>query len=392
MELEKIRVTELMINSKSGVITADFETFKLNLASVLEKFDLVVTEDGAKDAKKLSAELNKITAEIKKYAKKHIDEVEKPIMIFREQVKELVGLVQEKRENLVRQINVFEAERKKLALKMVTDFLNNEYSLNGIEEQYQDIDVSNYGKLTTLTKADNLTSAVKNEITSLVLEKKVIQQNVAIRLASLEGKSLAYGLKTSLTESDVRGFILEDDDVYDQNLNLKLEAELLRQQKIEEKNRLEAERQLEIEKQLIEKQARAEVERKIQAEKEKNRLELEAKLKAEKERNRLELEAKLKAEKEKNRLELEAKLKAESVLEEKERLVKKNNSAEQLIKQESVEQEGNIQSNKNRFIVKAEFSGTVGKNITAELIEKNFRKKMVSAGVSNLSAVTVTVF
>ena len=106
----------------------------------------------------------------------------------------------------------------------------------------------------------------------------------------------------------------------------------------------------------------------------------------------MELEAKLKAEKEKNRLELEAKLKAESVLEEKERLAKKNNSAEQLIKQESVEQKDNIQFNKNRFIVKAEFSGTVGKNITAELIEKNFRKKMVSAGVSNLSAVTVTVF
>jgi len=126
---------ELTVNQQPAIIDTNFEAVKENLTASIQKYkNLVVTEEGLKEAKADQLLLSKLETKIDTYRKTVKQEIEKPIKDFESKCKILTGLVSEARIPLKAGIEVFdEAEREKKKLiaaehikTVVVDLLLNE--------------------------------------------------------------------------------------------------------------------------------------------------------------------------------------------------------------------------------------------------------------------------
>lgn len=97
-------------------ITFNFEEIKAELTTSLEKYkNLVVTEDGIKEAKDTKAKLNKFREGIESERKRIKNQCMEPYNAFEKQIKELVAMIEEPVKAIDTQIKTF--EEKELSLK-----------------------------------------------------------------------------------------------------------------------------------------------------------------------------------------------------------------------------------------------------------------------------------
>jgi hypothetical protein len=156
---------ELKIDSQIAVLRANFEEVKSSLVENLKKYDIEVTSDTVKEAKKQATELNKLADEIKKRGKAVIDEQMQPIDAFKSGINELFTLCKDSRSKITDQVRVFEDAYKLEVLTKIQHYKQLASDLIGLRQEYSTlVDVSVAVSLTSLTSKNELNKATKEKV------------------------------------------------------------------------------------------------------------------------------------------------------------------------------------------------------------------------------------
>jgi len=143
----------------------------------LEKYKIVVSEDAVKDAKKDMAELNKIKKSIKDVAKKAIDEYMKPVVVFKEKLKEVEEKITTTREFLGSQVKKYEDKKKEEVKEIIDNYVSTVLNLEGHNDLLEKIDTNEFVKLSAVTASGKLAKATKElidtKVKELVAEKEM---------------------------------------------------------------------------------------------------------------------------------------------------------------------------------------------------------------------------
>ena len=244
----------IKIENKPAVLTINFNELKTRLASELERYDVVVTEDTVADAKKLATELNQTARFIDDRRKQEVAAVSEPIRKFDDQMKELVSMCKDGRQKLLDQIKVYEDETREKARQLIVAFTDEQWDALGVEKEFRNVRIDDLVMLTAVTKAGNLAAKTSNEITARVQANRALQDRTHMRLLKLENISYEQGLSAPLTRDHVAGFLFAEDDVYDAEIHRIIEAEKKREEIAQQRMRERMERE---EQQLKDREERA---------------------------------------------------------------------------------------------------------------------------------------
>ena len=143
----------------------------------LKKYEVVVSEDAVKDAKKDMAELNKIKKSIKDVAKKAIDEYMEPVAVFKEKLKEIEEKITSTREFLGSQVQKYENKRKEEIREIIDNYISTVLNLDGHSDLIEKVNPNEFVKLSAVTASGKLAKATKElidtKIKELVAEKEM---------------------------------------------------------------------------------------------------------------------------------------------------------------------------------------------------------------------------
>lgn len=225
----------IAVQSAPAKLSVNFEDVKAALASHLERFDTVVSADGVKDAKAAATEINKLRQSIERRRKDAVAEVSAPIREFEAAMKELSGLCEDARGRLLSQVEQFEDQTRAVVLEALEDLRATLWDSGGVEKQFRRTQIDDLVKISSLTKAGNLTSAASKDVSLRVTKDKALQDLVSARLSSLEGASRDAGLDSPIASEHVRGFVESDDETWQSELDRLLRAEVERQRQTEQR-------------------------------------------------------------------------------------------------------------------------------------------------------------
>ena len=276
-----MQIVEFTADASLPVISSNFDATKLWLAENLKKYEIEVTQSNLAEAKKLATELNKIAKQIDDKKKERLKEIEAPIDIFKEQVKELVNMCQNGRAKINEQVTVFEDKTRALCLKLLAAELQEKYAQLNIKDEFKAVTVEDLAIISNVTDANNLAKPARDAIGTRVHAALSLQNRVHVRLVELDNASYAAKLVSRLERRHVETFLKElDDAVYDQKLQSLIQREVERQNEMqasiaaEERKKAEAEMQRKLEE---EKKRMQEEERQRRLEDDKKKAEAEEK-------------------------------------------------------------------------------------------------------------------
>lgn len=236
--------TELtQLNYTPAIVKFDFEAAKKRVEEQVKPYEVAVTEDTLADSKKLATELNKMAGDAKAKKKEVIDSASAPIKEFDTQVKELIQVYLTARENLLKQIKVYEDKKRDEARAELFKRRNELWDKEGVDAEFRTADIEDLIALNTLTKTGNLSKGANDKLTDRVRANKAMQTNTENRLLKLENQSFRAGLKSPLTRAHVETFLFDDEETYQQKLDGVLGAELKRQEETEARVRQDIERE-----------------------------------------------------------------------------------------------------------------------------------------------------
>jgi hypothetical protein len=186
---------ELQVNSVPATIDTNYEAVKEQLTKDIGKYDIVVTADTVKDAKKLAAQLNKVKAEISKRRKEEVAKATGPVKIFEDNVKSLEAMCEEGRQKIVAQVLVFEEKVLDRISVDLQELMDSMYKEREILPKHQSISWGDLVKLTAVTAAGKLSKATKE-----AMEDRVEQCFKNQRLAQLEAEAEAARAEAAAQE------------------------------------------------------------------------------------------------------------------------------------------------------------------------------------------------
>lgn len=216
---------ELIVNSTPVAITQNIAELKAHLEAGLERYDIQVTEEGLKDAKKMATEINGLSNQIDKLRKTKVAELSAPIKELDTQCKQLISLCQNSRQKILSQVNVFEDTRKATCKELLEEELGLQYRRFEVKEEYQTVDISDLAILSNLTKS-GIAKKASSAIEDRVLLKKKFQDLVDKRLLELKGKCFEAGLEAPLVRKNIEHFLMDDDDSYEEKLRSLIKVEI----------------------------------------------------------------------------------------------------------------------------------------------------------------------
>lgn len=230
----------LEITSTALVITENFDEIKADLVENLKAYEIEVTAENLADAKKMATELNKLAKEIgaKRIEKKK--EFSEPIQIFEAKANELVKLILDSREKILKQAEVYEDKIRQLVEKLLTDELAALIESMGVKPEFQTAKIDGLVIKSNLTNSMKLTKAASESLAEMVAADKARQDTVEHRLSALPGVCKTHSLKCDISADQVLSFITEPEAVYADKLNALIAAEIARQKAIEERLQREA--------------------------------------------------------------------------------------------------------------------------------------------------------
>jgi len=117
---------------------------------------------------------------------------------------------------------------------MLHDLRADLWRSNGVGEEFLSAEFDDLIILSSMTAAGKLSGKAKSAVKDRVLADLQRQKNVEMRLVKLENACYKAGLKTPLTEVHVKAFLNAEDEVYCNQLELLIKAELNRQTESEE--------------------------------------------------------------------------------------------------------------------------------------------------------------
>lgn len=273
-----------IINTTLPQIISNYDEMKSYLVENLKQYEIEVTQASLPQAKKMATELNGLAKQIDDKRKEILSSVEAPIDVFKNQIKELVGLCKNSREKILEQVKVFEDKTRAKCLELCKLSLQELYAKFEIQDEFKTITIEDLAIISNITETDKLTKSTQDTIANRVQAVFNLQSAVRIRLAELENACLKAGLKTPLERRQVESFLKLDEVVYNNELQKILGNEIKRQQEMEARAEAEMQRKLEQEKLRIQAEERAKAEALARAELvEKQRAEAIEKIKKEQE-------------------------------------------------------------------------------------------------------------
>lgn len=160
----------LIVRSNFEIVECNFDDLEKKLKEkIADQYDIVVTEDSVKEAKKIKAELNKGKKALEQVWKDKKAEMEAPIKSLNERAKQVFALCDEASEKINIQICKFEETKKRMAVTLCEGYKNQVCELKGIDPN--SIDVSSFSNLGYVTEKGALSSSGKQAVDNLILAK-----------------------------------------------------------------------------------------------------------------------------------------------------------------------------------------------------------------------------
>ncbi len=208
--------------------TQIMEFIKTELSS--DEYNFIVTSENLKFAKDKMAELNKSIKAIDTFRKDKVSKESIAIDAFKVNVKEYVSLIDAKREELKKAVDVFETETKAAITKELSLYADELLKKNEIRQVFNNVDIVDLIVLGSVTPRGVLTKKARESVEGRVMACKSKQDKYDMRLMQLENLSYKAGLESPLTLTHVQGIIyLESDAEYSDGIEKLLESELGRQ-------------------------------------------------------------------------------------------------------------------------------------------------------------------
>lgn len=222
-------------------IQVNLKQLEKALQEELKKFDIEVTDETEKDASKQATKLNKIAKDLNSARLIVSKEIKKPADDLKIAVDNLIGMVQEKRTDILNKVEVFKSARMDNIKDRLEAELGLLYTRLGVTEEFQELDVTHLVKEENFAK-ETLSKKGKEAIEAMALKQKSIQDNVKIRL--LELPISCKELQVPLTREDIEHIIRYDEAEYIVELEKIIVSRLDLEQKIEERRIADEEREL----------------------------------------------------------------------------------------------------------------------------------------------------
>lgn len=219
----------ISIDFQPAVVTADLSQANTLLDEYIERYNVVITQDGVKAAKKDIAELRKTAKQIDDL-RKDFDKVvmgnwpDKQV-----ELKAIINKLKDSAIDIDNQVKKFEEETLELIRVKLIELLDAERDTYTIDEEFRTSSIDGLVKLGSLTATGNLSSKAGIEVRSLVQKEKEQQSLIEVRLLVLENQSYKAGLKAPLTRAHVEAFLFDSNEIYQSKLNAMLESEKQRQ-------------------------------------------------------------------------------------------------------------------------------------------------------------------
>lgn len=246
---------ELIVDGNLPTINSNFDSLKLAIQTRLKDYEIKVTEENLAQAKKDSTELGKAAKKLADAGKNKAKEFAEPIEQFKGKILELVGLITAGQDFIKKQVAVFEDEKKKHCAEKMNQYMLERLEALEVKPLHRTATINSLIGISKIDKKGELTKAAKIEIDALVNQCKMTQETIENRLEKLKSSSLEAGLKLPLQPSAVWEFIGATNEVYSQKLAEAIKNELSRQQTL-----------LALEKEKLEREARATIQAEIKKE------------------------------------------------------------------------------------------------------------------------------
>lgn len=215
------------------------------------QYNSIVTMENYKVMKESATELNKTATFIDNFRKAKVKLETKDIENFKSNCKIYCDLIQQKREYILKGLNVFEEETRKEVIKVCTEYANRLIKENNLREEFATaITTTDMTATKFMTATGAISKAGKDEIEKRINEKLTLQTKVDNRLLNLENECLKAGV-APMSKEYVEGFIYEDDATYKQKLDALIQMESKRAET--EKARFEEEAKIKAENEAKEK-------------------------------------------------------------------------------------------------------------------------------------------
>ena len=204
------------------------EFIKTELSS--DAYNFIVTSENLKFAKDKMAELNKSIKAIDTFRKDKVSQESIAIDAFKVNNEAYISLIDAKREELKKAVDVFETETKATITKELSLYADKLLKDHGIRQVFNDVDIVDLIVLGSVTAKGALTKKARESVEGRVMACKSKQDKYDMRLMQLEILSNRAGLASPLTLTHVQGIIyLESDTEYSDGIEKLLESELGRQ-------------------------------------------------------------------------------------------------------------------------------------------------------------------
>lgn len=215
------------------------------------QYNSIVTMENYKVMKESATELNKTATFIDNFRKAKVKLETKDIENFKSNCKIYCDLIQQKREYILKGLNVFEEETRKEVIKVCTEYANRLIKENNLREEFATaITTTDMTATKYMTATGAISKAGKDEIEKRINEKLTLQTKVDNRLLNLENECLKAGV-APMSQEYIQGFLYSDDAVYQEKLNSLIQLEIKRAE--QEKARSEQETKEKAEKEAREK-------------------------------------------------------------------------------------------------------------------------------------------
>ena len=238
-------VSKIDIKTQLPLITSNFGLIKAHVLAGLKEYEVTVTLENMDKAKEMAKSLSALSNKIEEARKNTTKIVSAPIDVFSAQCKELTVLVDEKRQFLIRQVEVFNDITRKECLELLKSALDTAYFNYGVTDEFKTAKVDDLAIVSNKTQK-GITSKAKSTVEARALSCKKFQEKIEFRLNTLEGTCYKAGLEAPLVRKNIESFLkVEDDEVYQTKLHELIQSEIKRfvqlEQKLAEKAQKEAE-------------------------------------------------------------------------------------------------------------------------------------------------------
>lgn len=224
VEVEVIENTlpDIICNGGTHIKTNTVQ-LKKELITYLKKYDVEVIEDTEKDCSKMATELNKLAGNLDTKRKETASIIKKPADELKVAIDELIAIIQDKRANILKGVEVFKQKRFDFIRSLLKSKLEELYLQYKVSEKYQVCNIETLVVEGSLSKV-SLSKSASASLEFMVIKVKKLEDEVTIREMQLELKCSNAGLITPIELAEVESFI-EDAD-YDEKLNAMIKNRL----------------------------------------------------------------------------------------------------------------------------------------------------------------------